>query len=357
MSDETNDTNPLTPLADESAALSDVHDDILDTTTESTYNDGPDRSTVPTGSQLLIALSLLGGLFGASYLPLFSDTFSNMEQSTVEQTLRERDTRVEAASVAEPEIQAVSAFVWDVKEQRALYNRNASAQLPLASLTKLMTALVAVESLGNKGQVAMTLDAINQYGPSDFADGEVFPAKALADFVLVSSSNDGAYALAAAAGAALLGSGTSSEPTFVEAMNVRAEELGLSQTYFSNPTGLDNSASESGSYGSARDMAFLMEYLVKNRPDIIEGSIPLYTSVAGTTVHTASNTNDVLLRIPNLLGTKTGYTDLAGGNLVVAFNAGLDRPVIVSILGSTREGRFNDVLSLVKYAQATLASE
>lgn len=317
-----------------------------------------ERSTVPTGVQLLIALSILVGLFGVTYVPGINDYFSSQPQSSIEEVIRAREERVEASvtPLPEPKLEATSAFIWDVKEQRAIYNKNAGEQLPLASLTKLMTALVAMESLGDDAKVPMTLDAIAQDGPSDFADGEMLEAKGLAAFILVSSSNDGAYALAAAAGAALSGSNSPEPETFVDAMNVRAEELGLSQTYFTNPTGLDNSEVESGGYGSARDIAFLMEFLLSNRPEIIETSIDEQATVAGTTLHTADNTNAILSRIPGILGTKTGYTDLARGNLVVAFNAGLDHPIIVSVLGSSREGRFDDVLALVKYAQSQVAA-
>lgn len=312
------------------------------------------HSTVPTGTQLMIAIAILGGLFGISYIPGLG-TQTN-EPSLVEQTLRNEarppleGTTTETA-ISEPKIEATAAFVWDIRHQRALYNKNASAQLPLASLTKLMTSLVALETLGDDAQVPMTMDAILQDGPSDFVDGELLSAKQLSTFSLVSSSNDGAYALAAAASLALGGVGTSTAP-FIEAMNKRAEELGLTQTKFMNPTGLDQGTRESGGYGSARDMAFLVEYLVKKRPEIVLPSTARNASVNGSTPHTATNTNELVDEIPGILATKTGYTDLAGGNLVIAFDAGLDRPIAIAVLGSTRHGRFTDMEELIRYAQA-----
>jgi D-alanyl-D-alanine carboxypeptidase len=75
-------------------------------------------------------------------------------------------------------------------------------------------------------------------------------------------------------------------------------------------------------------MAFLMEYIVKNEPDILtftrEDAARVYSQTGG--FHDAENTNDYIDEIPGLIGSKTGYTDLAGGNLVVAFDAGLNRP-------------------------------
>lgn len=315
----------------------------------------PNHSTLPTNPQLVIALLLLLAIFGVSYVP-WADTTAETP-TAIEKSLREEEAKQSAAvTIPEPDIEATSAFVWDIRHQRTLYAKNASAQLPLASLTKIMTSLVALQALGNNGKVAMTLEAIGQDGPSDFADGETFNAKALSDFSLVSSSNDGAYALAAAAGAALT-KDSNSTSSFVSAMNARAEELGLSQTYFVNPTGLDENNLESGSYGSARDMAFLMEYLTAHHPEVLESTRNKYTAVRGTTLHTATNTNDSVGDIPGLLGSKTGFTDLAGGNLVIAFDAGLDRPIIISVLGSSRDGRFKDVAALVAHAQQKIIAE
>ncbi|MFM2374332.1 MAG: hypothetical protein RLZZ234_327 [Candidatus Parcubacteria bacterium] len=326
--------------------------------TEAAPTPEANRSTVPAAAQFGIAILILVVLFGVSYLPGI-----NMKQeapTTLEQSLRDKvahtvEEKAAATAIPLPTIQATAAFVWDIRHQRALYNKNASAELPLASLTKLMTSLVALETLGNNAKIPMTLEAIYQDGPSDFMDGEMLDAQALSDFSLISSSNDGAYALAAAAGATL--DESSSTRGFVEAMNKRAEELGLTQTHFSNPTGLDQSAEESGGYGSARDMAFLLEYLVKQRPDIVAESTQKYGKVTGQTVHTATNTNDIVGRIPGLLATKTGYTDLAGGNLAIAFNAGLDRPVAIVVLGSTREGRFTDMRTLIRYTQDKITED
>lgn len=312
------------------------------------------RSNLPTTMQLFVALLLLASVFGVSYLPWLHT--KSHTPSTVEKSIRseEKQQRAEVV-VPEPKIEATSAFIWDIRHQRALFSKNASAQLPLASITKLMTSLVALESLPKGSKVAMTLDAIHQDGPSDFTDGETFDAKALSDFSLVSSSNDGAYALAAAAGATLLSKDNeNSTSSFITAMNKRAEELGLTQTYFVNTTGLDENTTKSGSYGSARDMTFLMEYLIEHHPEILESTTVKMTTVRGNTLHTATNTNEIVNHIPGLLGSKTGYTDLAGGNLVIVFDAGLNRPVVVSVLGSSREGRFKDVASLIAFAQKTI---
>ena len=70
--------------------------------------------------------------------------------------------------------------------------------------------------------------------------------------------------------------------------------------------------------------------------------------------HTTENTNEIVSKIPNLIGSKTGYTDLAGGNLTIAFDLGHNRPIIVTVLGSTRAERFTDVLTLVAAIQESI---
>ena len=310
------------------------------------------QNTMPTIPQLAIALGGLVLIFGVSYLPFrSSDVVRNAPIIPVQSAVVTTD---ETDYFSDVSITAHSAYVWDIRNQRVLYSKNAGAQLPLASLTKLMTALVASENLSGQETVIITDEAIRQEGDSHFTSGEHFSFTNLIGLTLMTSSNDGAYALAAAAGASL-GTSNTSGVSFIDAMNARGEELGLSQSYFTNPTGLDVDEQVSGSYGSARDMASLMEYIATKHPDILaetrEQASTIYDE-AGVPFN-ASNTNEVAGRIPSLIGSKTGFTDLAGGNLVIAFDAGLNRPIVISVLGSTREGRFDDMMMLVKRAQNT----
>ena len=317
-----------------------------------------EQKRLPSVSQLLVALGLLLIIFGISYIPGFRK--DDNPQTTTKQSENFSEQSAQTVNYFEDvELEAAAAYVWDVREGRALYNKNAGAQLPLASLTKLMTALVVHETLEGAQPVHITLEAIHQEGESYFTAGEAFTANALTDLTLLTSSNDGAYALAAAAGNALADNDEHATSAFVDQMNKRAEEIGLSQTYFTNPTGLDTNESRSGSYGSARDMAFLMEYLISKKSSVLEATALSSQVVADNfgTTFTATNTNGVTQQIPNLIGSKTGYTDLAGGNLVIAFDAGLNRPIIVSVIGSSREGRFSDALKLTESARKTILSE
>jgi D-alanyl-D-alanine carboxypeptidase len=112
--------------------------------------------------------------------------------------------------------------------------------------------------------------------------------------------------------------------------------------------------SVSGAYGSARDMARLAGALVARAPDIAEATtnaLAEATSEEGATF-VVKNTDPIVDTIPGLLLSKTGFTDLAGGNLAIVFDVGLNHPIAVVVLGSSKEARFTDSTALIA---ATLA--
>jgi D-alanyl-D-alanine carboxypeptidase (penicillin-binding protein 5/6) len=324
-------------------------------------NDIEPREKLPVLQQLALLAVILLLIFGSALPSTF--LLSRQKDDTKTTTTQTARTFVTpTADVTSPAfsnitVTAQAAYVWDAANQRALYKKNESEQLPLASLTKLMTALLAEELLDEKDRVTVNQTAVNQDGFSGLSIGETFDRLALSDLTLISSSNDGAYALASAAGSLL----TTADPAnaFVQAMNIRAKEIGLTQSYFKNPTGLDISSTEGGAYGTARDMAFLMEYILENEPDILSFTTMEEADIDNAIglTHEAENTNYFVSQIPGLIGSKTGYTDLAGGNLVIAFEAGLNRPIIAVVLGSTRQERFSDIMSLVEQTQIFINQE
>jgi serine-type D-Ala-D-Ala carboxypeptidase (penicillin-binding protein 5/6) len=309
---------------------------------------------IPVAPQLMILGLLLLLIFAGTITPKI---ISMLKESAIPAATGESDTLFKSGEedASDPflniSLVGRAAYVWDITNQKAIYKKAETEQLPLASVTKLMTALVAHEVLAENENVSIDDLSIRQDGNSGLSSGEVFDRLTLSDLVLMSSSNDGAFALASAAGNVL--KANSGAHSFVEAMNIRAKEIGLHETYFRNPTGLDISPTEAGAYGSARDMAFLMEYIVKHQPDILaftkEDAARVYSKTGD--FHDAENTNDYIDEIPGLIGSKTGYTDLAGGNLVVAFDAGLNRPIVAVVLGSSQDDRFTDVMELVEATQ------
>ena len=315
---------------------------------------------MPVQKQLFVLAGVLGVMFvlGGATVYFNKDNLNESDDQVATTIVSSvEDVGDKEADLSKLSLLAPSAFAIDVHSGHVYYEKEADTKRPLASITKLMTALVAKEIIEEGEIVPITAAAVEQAGESGLSIGERFSYQKLSDLVLLSSSNDGAYALSAAAGTALNPSAPAD--AFVKAMNVRARELGLSATTFRNPTGLDISEDEAGAYGSARDVAELMSYLLLNYPELLEKttkSESLISSQDGE-VHEANNTNLVIGEIAKVIGSKTGYTTLAGGNLVVAFDAGLNRPVVAVVLGSSYQGRFSDMVKLVEAVKNEINSE
>jgi len=247
-------------------------------------------------------------------------------------------------------LKAKAVMVYDLEEGKVLYSKNQDAQLPLASITKLMTALVATELLPKNSNITIKSEFLREEGDSGLLSQESWNLQELLDFSLVTSSNDGVRSVASVIGATTLNSKDYDlgRKDFIEKMNNRAKDLGLFQTYFLNESGLDV-GSVNGGYGSASDVNNLMKFIIKNYPEILEATKYQNINISSNDKnHKAKNTNDIVNSIPGLFASKTGFTDLAGGNLVVAFDPSLGKPIIVTVLGSTQEGRFEDVSLLVQ---------
>lgn len=235
-------------------------------------------------------------------------------------------------------LEGKAAIVYDLATGETLYEKNSRSQLPLASLTKLLTVYAAVESIDSNATVTISDAALLSEGESGFLAGESFAFGDLARLALVSSSND---ATAAIAETAAIAQATTGKNMLASA----ATALGLAQTYALNGTGLDESTSVSGGYGSAKDIATLSGKLLQIAPEIANATVNTSISIRSREgiLHTLPNTNPGVSRIPNALLSKTGFTDLAGGNLAVVYDAGIGHPIAIVVLGSSREGRFTDV--------------
>jgi len=244
-------------------------------------------------------------------------------------------------------LEARSAIIFDAKENKVLFSKDSDEKWPLASLTKLMSAEAVLSLKEQTESIYITADDLKAEGDSGLIVGERWSLKNLLTFGLVASSND---AMAAAARSV----GTSS---IVERMNQTAESLGLTSASFFNPTGLDQTTEAAGAYGSAHDVALLASDFLKRYPELFNATVAPYTNIVveGKNID-AKPTAEPILDIPGLLGAKTGYTDLAGGNLVAAFDLEVGHPIVVVVLGSSRDGRFSDVRTLIEATRAAAAN-
>jgi len=261
-------------------------------------------------------------------------------------------------------LEAKATYVYDVRAQTILFAKNEHVRLPLASLTKMMSALVAEEASPLYGVVTISGEALRAEGDSGLYKGEKWRLKDLLDFSLITSSNDGMRAVALTLGALSKANATTEEilNDFVGAMNRKAGELGLKNTYFGNETGLDLSIASTsvgqvggsevkgGAYGTAKDMGTLLAYALGHHPELFQATRETHATLKSldNRPHMATNTNSIAAEIPGLLASKTGFTNTAGGNLVFIFDPELGRPIVVSILGSTENGRFADARILIK---------
>lgn len=286
----------------------------------------------------LTAASLVLGL-----MVLVSPLFLKGEEVTpIAEAPAPVEVQVSPEAFADVRIEGKAAIVYDLATGEVLYEQNSRSQLPLASLTKLLTVYAASQALSADATVTITDTALLSDGESGFSAGERFAFDDLARLALVSSSNDATAAIAESAAVARATTGKN-------LLAGAASAIGLAQTYALNGTGLDESTSISGGYGSARDIAKLSGELLKEAPAIARAStassITIYSKDG--VAHTLPNTNPDVVRVPNILLSKTGFTDLAGGNLAVVYDAGMNHPIAVVVLGSSREGRFRDVNALI----------
>jgi len=241
-----------------------------------------------------------------------------------------------------PALTAKAAILYDPRDGRILFAKNATDQLPLASITKLMTAEIVLSTVHPDTLVRITPESLAPDGDSGFRKGDTLPLYDLLKIGLIASSNDAMQAAAQSLGT-----------NYIDKMNQVAHNLGYAQTYFLNPTGLDVNTTTSGAYSSAYDVARLAALFYKQNPAFFEltqkDSVTI--TVQGRTL-TSHATAEPLLSIPGFIGAKTGYTDLAGGNLVAVFDIEIGHPLVAVVLGSTKQGRFDDIRSLISAARA-----
>ena len=229
-----------------------------------------------------------------------------------------------AVMAGDLEVNAEAAVVMDADSGRLLYAQNPDKRLANASTTKIMTALLTLEQPDQDRYFTVDSDAIQVEGTTmGLQPGDSVTLHQLAAGMLLPSGNDAANAAAVEI--------AGSEEAFVRLMNQRAAELGLENTQYRNPSGLD----AEGHYSSARDLAALAAHALENEDfaDIVSkqeirmafGNPPYNRSLY--------TTNKLLERYPYAIGVKTGYTDDAGLCLVTAAEKDGTRLIIVTLNG------------------------
>lgn len=213
-------------------------------------------------------------------------------------------------------LSAEKAILLDAATGRVLYEKNADSQSLIASTTKIMTALVVCEQCNVLDRMRIPKEAVGIEGSSMYLqEGEVLTIQELLYGLMLHSGNDAAVALAIYCGGTVEG--------FAELMNDKARKLGMTESHFENPNGLD----APGHYSTARDLAILAAYAMDN---------PIfYKTVSAKTVTVGSrylrNHNKLLWQVEGADGVKTGYTKAAGRILVSSATRNGRRLIAVTI--------------------------
>ncbi len=242
-------------------------------------------------------------------------------------------------NVPEPVISAKAAGLFDTKSEKFLFNHNIDQPLPIASITKLMTAVIVTEKLDPNATLTIAAEDVNVDGHgADLAKDEKIGAHDLLKIMLIKSSNDAASSFATLA--------KTQGIDFVAAMNAKAQELGMTNTHFLDPAGLDDNA-----HSTVRDLVRLYSYINDKHKDIWEilrMKSDDIASVSGIQHHVVS-TDQLLGLIPHIIGGKTGYTDLALGTMSLMVLQAPDDNLISIVLGSN--DRFGETQKLIEWAK------
>ncbi|BAK99548.1 D-alanyl-D-alanine carboxypeptidase [Oscillibacter valericigenes Sjm18-20] len=211
---------------------------------------------------------------------------------------------------------ATSAVLMDVDSGRVLYAQNENAKMLIASTTKIMTALVALENGDLNSTVKVTAEAANTEGSSMYLKtGEKLTLETLLYGLMLCSGNDAAVAVAQGV--------AGSTDKFVKLMNQKAKELGMTHTSFANPNGLDDEKH----YSTAKDMAVLACAAMNN--ETFARIVSTRTVTVGG--RTLTNHNKLLSYVDGCIGLKTGYTKAAGRTLVSCAQRNGQRLVAVTL--------------------------
>ena len=239
--------------------------------------------------------------------------------------------------LANAPIEAKAFSIYDQTLNIKIYGKNDDTEMPIASLAKILTVVTALSGKHQDDIVSISLNALKQETNYEFFVDEKFKIKDLAEFTLVGSANDGAYALA------------ENTDNFLEKVNEKARKIGMENTLFFNSTGLDVDDVFAGVYASAQDVNVMAMYALKAYPEVFSVTVLPKIKIKSESSfdYSIKNTNDILGKIPGILFSKTGFTPLAGGNLTIIYKNKYKHNIAITVLGSTVEGRFSDMVKII----------
>lgn len=241
---------------------------------------------------------------------------------------------VSSPAIASPEL-AARAYILVETSKGIRLAKNEFMYLPIASVAKLMTALVFKENFPNDSLLTVSEENLKLNGGAPgLEEGDSFTKDEALAILLVTSNNGVAQAMADAVG----------EKDFLRLMQARASSIGMTQTFFADASGLSDLTRS-----TPRDLAVMLEYLSTAAPEILVVTRPptLTLFAKSEKRYELKNTDELLGTVQGIVGGKTGYTDAAGGCLVTVFEW-RGRTFYAVVLGSP--DRFEDMRKLIEYA-------
>ena len=257
-----------------------------------------------------------------------------------------------AISEGAPNLEAAHGALM-ASDGKVLWRRDADTQVPMASTTKIMSALVALENGSLSDQVTISQNADSQEGSTaEVVAGDTVTLENLIYGMMLPSGNDAAMAVAEH-----FGSGNAQ--TFVDMMNAKAQELGMANTHYTSPNGLV----DEGNYTTADDYLKLVSAAMENDEfrTVVSHKTYTYTSLGNKLTATLENTNELLGSYDGANGVKTGFTDAAGYCLVASAERDGEELYAVVFGSTTQNSRFTDAEALLDwgfehYHKVTLAA-
>ncbi len=247
-----------------------------------------------------------------------------------------------ASSIKQPDLTAKSAAAYDITTNQYLYKKDVDTKRPIASLTKIMTAIIALENEDINKEFTVSHAAANIGEDSmGLSEGEKFALSDLLYGLVLNSGNDAAETIAQ--------DSQFGRANFVYLMNKKAEDLALSGTHFTNPTGLQGDGNQ---YSTISDLLSITHYALQNSTFAKVAATYEYDIPESSThkAYTLYNETNLLTTYPGVKGVKTGFTDEAGMCLVTYLE--YDGHKIIAIVLNA-ENRREEMKELLDYSLKT----
>jgi D-alanyl-D-alanine carboxypeptidase len=277
-----------------------------------------------------------------SPVPDFLTAFLNKQVSTLNLWFPSLGNKVPTKFQA-PNISARSVLIYDTTSKQVLYYKNPKEKLPMASLTKIMTAVVALENKKKDDKYKVLKEDLVGEDSMGLDTGETLSLSDLLYGMMLHSGNDAAETLAS--------NFPKGRNAFIKAMNNKVKALGLSDTNFTNPTGLEGDGSQ---HTTAYDLVVITQYALANFPLFDQVVSTFDYNIPYSLAHKAfylENETNLLTSYPGVKGVKTGFTPEAGLCLVTYLDYN-GHKIIAVILGS--DDRRGEMIELLDYSLESL---